>query len=159
MPTTNETKTPTAAEVAQSLGVTMKPALTPVQVQRLRKALPGYVGLLDDTAELLARDAGALNVTDLSPDDLLAMQAEHRKLAAAEATLKAALESVYHQRMQLDSDAMGAMQKLARRVQSRAEEAPELPVRWKTLLDFLGTFRTGGRAAAGEQGAAPDPVK
>ena len=150
MPTKNSSQppsaTPTAADLVRSFGLEPKAALAPVQVQRLRKPLPGYAGLLVDVADLLARDGAALNVTDTTPDDVKTMHDRQRRLAEAEAALGAAQQSVYHQRLQLDSDAMGVLQMLARRVQSRAEESPELPVRWKTLLDFLGTFRNGGRS-------------
>ena len=145
---------PSAADIVRGFGLELKPSLTGAQVQRLRKPLPGYAGVLGEAAELLGRDAVVLNVSDPTPADMKAMHDEQRRLAEAETVLETALQSVYHQRLQLDSDAMGVLQMLARRVQSRAEEAPELPARWKTLLDFLATFR-GSRPAAKATSTTP----
>lgn len=46
-------KLPNPNELADSLGMKINPALKPDQIHRLRKALPGYVGLLDDVAAFL----------------------------------------------------------------------------------------------------------
>lgn len=161
------TNAPTAAEVSRSLGVELAPVLSSTQVKRLRRALPGYAAQLDEAVALLAGDADALNVPGQLGEQLAAMRGRHRMLAQAEATLSTAYMSAYHQRLGLDHEAMGLLLMLARRVKSRAEENPELMVRWKTLLDFLGTFRQGGRSASGvddpegegeaDEGGAPAP--
>ncbi|XXT17184.1 hypothetical protein WME94_43855 [Sorangium sp. So ce429] len=65
------TRPPSTREVADMLGVTLSPPLKPEQTARLRKALPGYAGILDDVAALLAEDAGALNLPDVTPEALL----------------------------------------------------------------------------------------
>ncbi|HEU4412011.1 MAG TPA: hypothetical protein VFS43_42615 [Polyangiaceae bacterium] len=136
----------TSAEaLAAALGVELCPSPKPNEVRRLRMALPGYAALLDDIAELLARDGEALGVRDVDPDGLIAMQRRYRRLRALEVVLEAVYLSVYYQRLRLDDEAMGLLQRLVRRVRSRAEEDPELPRRWRVLLDFMGAFRKGGR--------------
>lgn len=137
-------KIPTAKAVADFVGLTLKPALTTVNVQRLRRALPGYVSILDDIAELLEEDAAELNIKDVTPAALLDAQARQKALAAREAVLEAAYMSSYHQRLVVDDEAVGMLRAIARRVQSRAEENPDLPIRYKAMLDFLASFQ-GGR--------------
>lgn len=158
----NDTKTttatlPTASELAGQLGITLEPTLKANEVHRLRKALPGYAGLLDDVAELLAHDAGGLNFAEASPEHLLELQRKHKELRAREAVLESVYGSVFHQRLRIDDEAMGLLQKLARRVHSRAEEDPHLVARWQLLLDFLGTFRQGRRPAKEEAPVSTPP--
>ncbi|WP_437529799.1 hypothetical protein WME79_48450 [Sorangium sp. So ce726] len=47
---TKPARPPSTREVAGVLGVTLSPPLKPEQTARLRKALPGYAGILDDVA-------------------------------------------------------------------------------------------------------------
>lgn len=142
-----EPKVPTAKAVAEFVGITLKPALTSVKIQRLRRALPGYASILDDIAELLEEDAADLNLKDVTPAALLDAQARQKDLAAREAVLEAAYLSSYHQRLVVDDEAMGMLRAIARRVQSRAEESPELPIRYKAMFDFLAKFGGGRRPA------------
>ncbi|HEU4406361.1 MAG TPA: hypothetical protein VFS43_13935, partial [Polyangiaceae bacterium] len=138
----------TPGQLAGALGVELKPPLKPTEVQRLRKALPGYASTLDDTAELLTRDGAALGFDDVDPQELVDLQRRYKQVRTAETLLETVHQSVYHQRLQLDDQAMGRLQRIVRRVQSRAEEDPQLPLRWGVLLDFMGAFRKGGRSPA-----------
>lgn len=133
-------------ELAGALGITLKPPLTPKQVRRLRKPLPGYAATLHDTAEQVATDGPALGLPEGTAEELTDMQRRYKELRANETLLETVYRSVYYQRLLLDDEAMGTLLRIARRVQSRAEENPQLPLRWSTLLDFLGAFREGGRA-------------
>ena len=143
------------AALAEALGVELKPTLKPNQMQRLRRALPGYAGLLDDVAELLERDGDGLGFGDVRPDELLDLQRRYKDLRASETLLETVYLSVYHQRLQVDDVAMGLLQRIVRRVQSRMEEDPQMPLRWGILLDFMGAFRKGGRAPAPVEPPAP----
>ncbi|XXT18493.1 hypothetical protein WME94_50515 [Sorangium sp. So ce429] len=147
-----------AGELAALVGIAYKPTLKTSEVQRLRRALPGYVNLLDDVAELVEEDADVLRVKDVSPADLLRVQAAHKELSAREAVLEAVYMSAYHQRLVLDHEGIGMLQKVARRITALAEDHPDMPLRYKSLLDFLSTFRGGGRPAKGAApvAAAPD---
>ena len=136
-------KTATSRQLADLLGVTMQPPLKPDAILRLRKALPGYVSVIDDVAQQLDEDGPLLNL-DITPSELLAIQAEQKGIAAKEAVAEAVYTSTYHQRLQVDDRAMAMLQKVARRVASRAEEDPEILIRWKFFRDFLATFQ-GGR--------------
>jgi hypothetical protein len=140
-------KLPNPRDLAAFMGVRLETRRTTAQIQRLRKALPGYASLLDDVAELIEADAADLNLKDVRPADLLRVQAQQKDLSAREAVLEMVYRTVYEQRLQVDDEGIGMLQQIARRVQSRAEENPDLPLRYKTLLDFLGTFRGGGRPA------------
>ncbi|AUX34342.1 MULTISPECIES: hypothetical protein [Sorangium] len=148
---------PSTREVADMLGVKLSPPLKPEQIARLRKALPGYAGILDDVAALLEDDAEALNLPDVTPEALLEAQAEQKYLAAREAVAHAVYRSLFEQRLQVDDRAMKMLEKIARRVNALKEDDRDLPARWKLLLDFLGTFRQGGarKAAPAEPAAAP----
>jgi hypothetical protein len=68
--------------------------------------------------------------------------------------LEAAYVSAYHQRLVVDDEAVGMLRIIARRIQSRAEESPELPIRYKAMLDFLAKFG-GGRKPGKAAEAAP----
>ena len=75
-------KVPTAKAVAEFVGLTRKPLLAAVKIQRLRRALPGYVNMLDDIAELIEKDAAELNLKDVTPAALLEAQARINLTAA-----------------------------------------------------------------------------
>ncbi len=137
-------RVPLPDELAASLGVTIHPALKPEQIRRLRKALPGYVGLLDDVAALLREDAGNFEVAGVTPEALLCAQAQQKFLAAREGVAQAVYRSVYEQRLQADDQAMKMLEKVARRVSALKEDDATLPIRYKMLLDFLATFRRNG---------------
>ena len=141
-------KVPTPNELAASFGVTLDPPLKPAQIQRFRRALPGYVGLLDDVAELLREDADNFEVAGVTPETLLEAQAQQKFLAAREGVVQAVHRSIYEQRLQADDVGMKMLEKVARRISALKEDDPTLTVRYKILLDFLGTFRNGGAKAA-----------
>jgi hypothetical protein len=146
----------TPGELAAAFDVKLKPSLKPKEILRLRKALPGYSSSLDDTARRLTHDREALGFDEADSEKLLDLQERHEKLRRAETVLETVHLSVYHQRLQIDDEAMGLLQRIVRRVQSRAEEDPQLPLRWGALLDFMGAFRKGGgRAAAPVEPSEP----
>ncbi len=143
-------KLPTPKEVAAFVGLTLKPHLTPPQIQKLRRGLPGYVNILDDVADLIEEDAIDLNLKEVTPAGLLDAQARQKEMSAREAVLEAAYVSAYHQRMLIDDEAIGMLRIIARRIQSRAEENPDLLVRYKAMLDYLATFHGGRRSGSGK---------
>ncbi|XXX76347.1 hypothetical protein WMF30_52730 [Sorangium sp. So ce134] len=156
---TRPARPPSTHEVADMLGVTRSTPLKPEQLARLRKALPGYAGILDDVAALLEEDAGALNLPDVIPEALLATQAEQKHLAAREAVAQAVYRSLFEQRLQVDDRAMKMLEKIARRINALKEDDGDLPARGKLLLDFLGTFRQGGARKPRSAGAVvAEPV-
>ncbi len=142
-------KTATSKQLAALLGITMQPPLKPDAILRLRKPLPGYVSVIDDVAAQLTEDGPQLNL-DITPSELLAIQAEQKDIAAKEAVAESVYINAYHQRMQVDDRAMAMLQKIARRVASRAEEDPEILIRWKFFRDFLATFQGGRPKKKGE---------
>lgn len=146
----------TPRELADALGVELKPPLKANEVQRLRKPLPGYAATLNDAAEMIEQDSEALGFNEGEAEQLLDMQQRYKVLRTNETVLETVYLSVYYQRQQLDDQAMGLLQRIARRVLSRAEEDPQLPLRWSILLDFLGAFRKGGRPATVVE--APPPA-
>jgi hypothetical protein len=87
------TKAPTTREAADLFSVELTPPLKPEQTARLRKALPGYVGILDDVAALLDEDAAVLNLPGVTPEALLQAQAQQKYLAAREAVAHASMRS------------------------------------------------------------------
>src|SRR5438105_737009 len=99
-------KLPNATDVAKLLGMTVTKRLSTDQIQRLRKPLPGYVGLLDDAAKQLARDADLLNLPDVTPEALLLAQVRQKYLAAREAVAETVFRAIYEQRLQMDDHAM-----------------------------------------------------
>ena len=147
----NAAKVPGSKQVAEFVGLTLKPTLKAAQIQRLKRALPGYVSLLDDVAELIADDGDELRLKDVTPAALLDAQARQKELSAREAVLYGAYLSAYHQRLMVDDEAIGMLRAIARRVQSRAEENPDLPIRYKAMLDFLASFAGGPKAAKTEE--------
>jgi hypothetical protein len=153
-----KSRVPTSKEVASLLGVELTPPLQSTQIQRMRNALPGYAGLLDDAAALLEQDADELDLPDITPQMLLDAQFEQKRLAAREAVVYAVYRSLYQQRMQVDDRAMKMLERLTRRIKALSGENPELPVRWKLLLDFIGTFRQGGRRTPPPEAPPPAPV-
>jgi hypothetical protein len=149
-------KPPTASALAATLGVTLTTPLTTAQVQRLLKPLPGYVGLLDDVADQLDEDASLLNLRGITGAALLALQTRQKALAARESVSQIVYNSVYQQRQQVDSDAMGALFQINKRVLAMKSEDPDLAARWSFLTDFLRKFHPGTNAAklASEQNRA-----
>jgi hypothetical protein len=145
-----KTKSLGPKEVAALLNVPFTKPLTPAQISRLRKALPGYVGTLDDSAKQLEEDLEVLGLKDVSPERLLEVHAAVTDLMAKEAVAEAVYTSIYHQRMLLDDEGMGMLLKVARRINAVSEDDPALTARWRTLLNFLGGFRKGGRRPKGD---------
>jgi hypothetical protein len=146
---------PSAKGLAAVLGVTLKTPMKTAQIQSLRKATPGYVNVLDDAAAQLADDAGLLGLKDVTADALLATKKEQRALAAKEAVAEAVHRAIYEQRLVVDDRGMKMLDKIARRVNAMTEDDPDLPTRWKFLLDYVGEFRPG----RGPAKAATAPAK
>ncbi|HEX2572571.1 MAG TPA: hypothetical protein VH877_23690 [Polyangia bacterium] len=149
-----EDRAPRPQDLAQMLGVQLTRRLKTDQVRRLRKGLPGYVGMLDDAARQLQEDADVLGLKDVTPETLLATQEEQKYLSAREATAEMVYRAIYEQRLQVDDRGMGMLLQIARRVNALAEEDPNLPARWKFLRDFLGGFRAS--AASRSEPGTPD---
>ena len=148
---------PSARAVAEIAGGRLTKRLTTDQIARLRKALPGYVSLLDDAARQLEQDGRLLNLPDVTPEELLATHARQKELAAREAVAETVHRSFYEQRLVVDDHAMRMMLKLARRIDAMKEDDPELLGRWKFLRDFLAQFRTG-RPGKASVGRPPSPA-
>ncbi|WP_437967466.1 hypothetical protein WMF04_49315 [Sorangium sp. So ce260] len=91
-----------------------------------------------------ARSEDSINLPDVTPEALLAAQAEQKYLAVREAVAHAVYRSLFEQRMQVDDRAMKMLEKIARRINALKEDDRDLLCRWKLPLDFLGTFREGG---------------
>ncbi len=140
-------KTPTTTSVAAMFGVTVKPALTPAQIHSLIKALPGYVGLLDDAATQLDEDASLLGLKGLTGASLLALQGQQKFLASRESVAEIVYRTIYEQRLQVDSAAVSALFTINKRVEAMKSEDPDLAARWSFLSDFLHKFRPGSNAA------------
>ena len=145
-------KPPTSKALAAMLGVALVPPLKPQQTSRLRKALPGYAGILDDVATLLENEDG-FQVSGVTPQALLEAQGQQKFLSEREAIAKTVHRNLFEQRLIVDDQAMKMLEKIARRVGSLKEDDPDLPSRWKLLLDFLGTFRGGGGQKTIEESA------
>lgn len=154
-PETPDSRAPRPLEIAQMLGVQLTRRLTANQVRQLKKALPGYVSVLDDAARQLTEDADVLGLSDVTPDELLAMQEEQKYLASREAAVEMVYRAVYEQRLRVDDRALGMLQKISRRVNALAEDDPNLLARWKFMRDYLGNFYVGSPGRA-EQGTS-DP--
>ena len=148
---------PTADKLAEVLGVAYTASLDPRIVRAFRKPLPGYVTVLDDAAELVARDGVALGATGVTPSLLISLKAQRQHLAACEAVVDRLARSVYEQRMQVDDAAIGALQKVARFVRLLADDDATLLERWASVLAYLQVF-TPGRPSDTATAAAPTPV-
>jgi len=147
-------KVPTAVQLAGFLELKLTKELTPKQVSGLRKALPGYASLLDNAADTLGD--GSLTLKDVSAESLRATQTTRADLLAREQVLYRVWRSAYHQRLQADDEAMGALQKIARRVDALSEDEPDLLDEWKFLTDFFKTFHRKAGAAVAEDQAPPE---
>jgi hypothetical protein len=140
-------KAPTASALASSLGVTIAAALTPAQIRSLVRALPGYVGLLDDVATQLDEDASLLNLKGVTSASLLQLQTKQKFLAARESVSELVYRTIYEQRLQVDSSAMTALYAINKRVDAMKGEDPDLAARWSFLGAFLKKFHPGTNAA------------
>jgi hypothetical protein len=146
--TTLVSNTPiTASALATMLGVKLTAPLSTVQTRRLLKALPGYVGLLDDAAAQLDADASLLNLKGVTGAALLALKTQQKFLAARESVSELVYRSIYEQRLGTDSDAMTALYAINKRVLAMKSEDPDLAARWAFLADFLRNFHPGTNAA------------
>jgi hypothetical protein len=137
----------TTTALASSLGVTVTPPLTRAQMLALRKALPGYIGMLDDAATQLDEDASLLNLKGVTGASLLQLQTKQKFLSSRESVSEIVYRSIYEQRLQVDSDAIGALFAINKRVDAMKGQDPDLAARWSFLSDFLQTFRPGTNAA------------
>lgn len=135
---------PSAAAVAAFVGVTLTKRMTPAQIGALLKALPGYVNVLDDAAELYEEDGKVLAIKGVTAAGLLATKAEQKTLVAQEAAAETVYRSIYEQRLVADDRGIDMLRKIARRVGALSEDDPTLIPRWKPVLDFLAQFQ-GGR--------------
>jgi hypothetical protein len=140
-------------DVATFLGVGLTKRMKPAEVAALKKALPGYVNVLDDAAEQYDKDAKVLAIKGVSAAELLAIKATQKALAEREAVAEAVYRSIYEQRLAADDRGIDMLRKIARRVGALAEDDPTLPIRWKSVLDFLAQFQGGGRPST------PDPAE
>jgi hypothetical protein len=145
---------PTSKALAALLGVAMSKPLDPKQVARLRRPLPGYTTVLDDAAARLDAET-VLSVKGVTPDGLLGAKASREDLAAREGVAYAVYRSIYEQRMEVDDQAIEMLQKLVRRIEALTEDDPELPVRWKPILDFMAQFRPGPKTKPAPVPAPP----
>lgn len=141
-------------DLAAWLNVKLTKPLDGKKVNQLRKALPGYAEQLDNVANSI-REA-PIGLKDVTPQGLLDMQTERASLLAAEQVLHRVWQSVYHQRLQLDDLAMGALQKVARRVEALSEDEQELLDAYAGLLKFFASYRKGPGPKADV--ATPDDV-
>jgi hypothetical protein len=120
----------TTTALASSLGVTVTPPLTRAQMLALRKALPGYIGMLDDAATQLDEDASLLNLKGVTGASLLQLQTKQKFLSSRESVSE-----------------IGALFAINKRVDAMKGQDPDLAARWSFLSDFLQTFRPGTNAA------------
>jgi hypothetical protein len=146
---------PQADEVAKLFGIELKEVPAGDEVHKLRKALPGYAAQLDDAAELLKGEPRLAQLFALSPQALLDTHAEQKALLAKESVAQQVYRSIYYQRLQLDDRGMELLQKIGRQVQFLGEDDPALLSRWKSLLDYLNTFRPGPRSKGKAAGSKP----
>jgi hypothetical protein len=152
-------KAPTASALAASLGVAMTAPLSTSQIRHLVKPLPGYVGLLDDVGEQLDADASLLNLKGLTGASLIALQTQQKSLSGIEAVTQLVYNSVYQQRQQVDSQAMGALFQINKRVEAMKSEDPQLVTRWAFLSNFLRKFHPGTNTARADAARDKADVK
>jgi hypothetical protein len=143
---------PTSKQLADFLGVVITKPLTTAQIQKLLKALPGYVNVLDDAADQYAEDGDLLRVKDVSASALEDLKAKQRDLARREAVAHEVYRSVYEQRLAVDNDAMAMLRSITRRIAALSDDHPELRTNWKNVLDFMAQF-----SPPGKKPSAPTP--
>jgi hypothetical protein len=147
----------TAKQLAALLDIELTKPLSPDEVFRLRKALPGYAAQLDDAASRLDEETLLPKLLDFTSQDLLDAHRQQAELSQREAAAKAAYEAVYYQRLKVDDRGVAMLQKLGRRIDMLAEDDPGIRDRWKTLRDFLAKFRPGpgARNSGGSEPQTP----
>ena len=133
----------TIEQVAELLGVQLTPPLDPSDVQALHKALPGYQGMVDDTAELVQEHNETLRLAPEVMADLEQGLAEVKRLEPIEHLLDRLQQSVYHQRLQATSRCMEGLYKSSRRIREFENAYPEIRTQAQFLFDFLKAFRPG----------------
>uniref|UniRef100_UPI004056EE6B hypothetical protein n=1 Tax=Candidatus Electrothrix sp. TaxID=2170559 RepID=UPI004056EE6B len=133
----------TIEQVAELLGVQLTPPLDPSDVQALHKALPGYQGMVDDTAELVQEHNDTLRLSPEVMADLEQGLAEVKHLEPIEHLLERLLQSVYHQRLQATSRCMEGLYQSSRRIREFENAYPKIREKAQFLFDFLKAFRPG----------------
>jgi len=130
-------------KIAQLLDVQYVTPISPTKIQSLRKALPGYRAIGDDTVRVLRKDGQALKLDDAIFDELAQALTDVERLEPAEQLLEKLYLSVYHQRLQATDRCMGDMYDIARRIRDFVEAEPEIARRGHFLIDFMKAFRPG----------------
>ena len=134
---------PTQDELAAFVGMRFVPVPSASEIRHQVKALPGYSLLLGSLADRLEKETVALGLPGITPDGLRDGEAEVGQLTAAESLVLRVYDSIYHQRLTIDSDLMGYLTRLNKRVQNLAVDNPGLAERYKDLAAFLKKFRPG----------------
>ena len=148
----------TAADVAAFVGVKIQKPLDPEKTRGFRKALPGYMPMLEDVAKALKKESVDLGIGDVTPAALADAHDELERLHAIEDVLQPVYRSVYEERLALDDKAIGMLHKITRRVGALSEDEPTLLNRWRFLRDFLAHFHGGGRQAQADEGKPETPT-
>ena len=141
--------------VAELLGVEYLPPLEASEVQMLRKALPGYQAIADDTSRLAQEHAGTLHLSPAVLADINDGLAEVKRLEPIELLLERLHQSVYHQRLQATSRCMEGLYGASRRIREFENACPEIKDQAQFLFDFLKVFHPGPKKEKSEEGTQP----
>ena len=147
---------PDPEEILRALGLTSQPTLSDAERHGLYKIFPGVMATAPQAAEQFSRDAERLGRVDIDLDALRDAPARHAFLVSREAALGAAHRNVREQRMRLESEVMGGLLSIARRVRNASRDTAGLTDRWGFLLGLLGAFFKRPRKAAPSKPAASD---
>ena len=142
-------------QVAALLGVEYLPPLEASEVQMLRKALPGYQAIADDTSRLAQEHAGTLHLSPAVLADIEEGLAEVKRLEPIELLLERLHQSVYHQRLQATSRCMEGMYGASRRIREFENACPEIKDAAQFLFDFLKVFHPGPKKEKDEEDTQP----
>lgn len=143
-------------QVAALLGVEYLPPLEASEVQTLRKALPGYQAIADDTSRLAQDHAATLHLSPAVLADIEDGLAEVKRLEPVELLLERLHQSVYHQRLQATSRCMDGLYGAARRIREFENACPDIKDAAQFLFDFLKAFHPGPKKEKDEEGAPPE---
>ncbi len=143
-------------EVCKLLKMELTDPLTTGEVHAMRKALPGYAPHLAASAPKLEKEKLLPKLLDFGPADLMAVHDEQTRMSELESVTKAVYDAAYYQRLQLDDQGMGMLQKIVRKIDALSDDDPRILERWKSLLDFFHKFRPGRPGA--EEPASPPPT-
>lgn len=143
-------------QVAALLGVEYLPPLDASEVQMLRKALPGYQAIADDTSRLVEEHAATLHLSPAVLADIDDGLAEVKRLEPIELLLERLHQSVYHQRLQATSRCMEGLYGASRRIREFENAYPEIKDAAQFLFDFLKVFRPGPKKEKDEEDTQPE---